>query len=331
MRRRSRAGSEPAKAQPRKAAARKNRVAPKAVRPRSSSAAREETKLARLTRMLNESLQRQWATAEVLKVISRSTFDLQVVFKILVESAAKLCAADMGMIFQPDGDVCRLNANYGFSPEAERYAVQHPIRLDRSTVTGRVALEGRAIHIPDVLADPEWDYRRAFGQRTCVGVPLLRQGATIGVLVLVRHEVNPFTDKQIELVTTFADQAVIAIENTRLFEAEQQRTRELTESLKQQTAISEILRVISNSPSDVQPVLDSVAEHAARICEAQIVDIILTENDKLRTAATFGQLGRPPDVPLDRSSVSGRSICDRQSIHVADVRMLVTNLRSVEN
>src|SRR5262249_12922166 len=180
---------------------------------------------------------------EVLKIISRSTFDLQVVFKILVESAAKLCAADMGMIFQPDGDVCRLNANYGFSPEAERYAVQHPIRLDRSTVTGRVALEGRAIHIPDVLADPEWDYRRAFGQRTCVGVPLLRQGATIGVFLLVRHEVNPFTDKQIELLTTFADQAVIAIENTRLFEAEQQRTNDLTESLEQQTATSDVLRV----------------------------------------------------------------------------------------
>ena len=135
---------------------------------------------------------------------------MQVVFKILVESAAKLCAADMSMIFQPDGDVCRLNANYGFSPEAERYATQHPIRLDRSTVTGRVALEGRAIHIPDVLADPEWDYRRAFGQRTCLGVPLLREGTTIGVFVLSRDKVNPFTDKQIELVTTFADQAVIA-------------------------------------------------------------------------------------------------------------------------
>ena len=162
--------------------------------------------------------------------------------------------------------------------------------------------------------------RRVGNFRTILGVPLLREGSPIGVVVLQRAAVRPFTERQIKLVESFADQAVIAIENTRLFEAEQQRTRELTESLEQQTAISEILRVISNSPSDVQPVLDSVAEHAARICEAQIVDIILAENDNLRTAATFGPLGRPPGVPLDRSSVSGRSICDRQSIHVADLQ-----------
>jgi GAF domain-containing protein len=193
MRRRSSAGGKSPNAQAPKAAARKSSVTSKAVRPGSSSAAREETKVAGLTRELKESLQRQWATAEVLKVISRSTFDLQVVFNILVESAAKLCAADMGILFQRDGDLFRLAANYGFSPEAKQYAAEHPIRLDRGTVTGRAALEDTVIHIPDVLADPEFDHQRAFGSRTALGVPLLREGSTIGVFVLVRDKVNLFT------------------------------------------------------------------------------------------------------------------------------------------
>ena len=122
----------------------------------------------------------------------------------------------MGMIFQRDGELFRWAANYGSSPEAEQYAAEHPIRLDRGTVTGRAALEARAIHIVDVMADPEYDHRRVFGVRTILGVPLLREGTTIGVFVLSRNKVNPFTDKQIELITTFADQAVIAIENRSL-------------------------------------------------------------------------------------------------------------------
>jgi signal transduction histidine kinase/GTP-sensing pleiotropic transcriptional regulator CodY len=183
-------------------------------------------------------------------------------------------------------------------------------------------LEGKVTHIPDVLADPEYSaagYQRAFGFRTILGVPLLRDGTTIGVFALTRDKVNPFSQQQIDLVTTFADQAVIAIENVRLFEDVQKRTDDLAESLEQQTAIGEILRVISNSPSDVQPVLDSVAEHAARICEAQIVDIFLVENDMLRDAASFGDLGRPPLMKLDRSTVSGRSVCDLQPVHIADL------------
>jgi signal transduction histidine kinase len=173
-----------------------------------------------------------------------------------------------------------------------------------------------------VLADPEYSaagYQRAFGFRTILGVPLLRDGTTIGVFALTRDKVHPFSQQQIDLVTTFADQAVIAIENVRLFEDVQKRTDDLAESLEQQTAIGEILRVISNSPSDVQPVLDSVAEHAARICEAQIVDIFLVENDTLRDAASFGDLGRPPVMKLDRSTVSGRSVCDLQPVHIADL------------
>src|SRR6516225_2549565 len=209
----------------------------------------------RLLSELRESLQQQTATADVFKVISRSTFDLQTVLDTLVESAGQLCAADRGAIMMREGDGYRINANYRFAREGVQYASAHPLKPGRGSLTGRVALEGRPVHIPDVLADPEYratDYQQAFGYRTALGVPLLREGVTIGVFFLSRDEVNPFNEKQIELVTTFADQAVIAIENARLL-------NELRESLEQQTATSEVLRVISSSPTNVQPVFDSIA------------------------------------------------------------------------
>jgi GAF domain-containing protein len=226
----------------------------------------------RLLSELRESLQQQTATADVLKVISRSTFDLQTVLNTLTESAARLCGADRGVIFQRDEDLYRLGATYGFSSEAAQYAIEHPLRPGRGSVTGRVALGGRAIHIPDVLADSEYtltDYQRTFGYRTALGVPLLREGETIGTLTLTRDEVNPFTDKQIELATTFADQAVIAIENVRLFDEVQARTRELSESLEQQTATSEVLKVISSSPGELQPVFQAMLENGVRVCGAK--------------------------------------------------------------
>jgi len=217
----------------------------------------------------------------VLKVISRSTFDLQMMLNTLAESAAKVCAADKGVIFQRDGELYRFGANYRFFHEAEEYALEHPMRPDRGSLTGRVALEGRAIHLPDVLADPEYrasEYQKVFGYRTNLGVPLLREGTTIGVFSLTRDKVDPFTEKQIELATTFADQAVIAIENAGLL-------NELRESLEQQTATSELLGVISRSSGDLGPVFESVLANATRICETKFGTLFLCEGDAVRIVA----------------------------------------------
>jgi len=278
-------------------------------------------------RDLTEALEQQTATSEVLKVISRSTFDLQPVLETLVENAARLCRADTGFIMRFDGEVHRWAADFGAAAEFREYVQQNPIPRGRGSLTGRVELERRPVHILDALADPEYElseHQRAGGFRTMLGVPMLREGILVGVFFLSRREVEPFTDKQIELVTTFADQAVIAIENVRLLQELQARNRDLTEALEQQTATSEILRVIASSPTDIQPVLETVAANAARLCDSIDAQIFRVDGGVHRLAASFGPIphqisGEFESVPLDRGSVVGRVLIDRQTIHVHDL------------
>ena len=276
-------------------------------------------------RELTEALEQQTATSEVLKVISRSTFDLQPVLDTLLENAARLCGAQRGVINRLEGEIYRGAAVYNHPPEFLAFVEQHPMRLGRDTITGRAALERRAVQIPDVLADPDYDYgegQKVGGYRTLLGVPMLREGLPIGVIVLSRAEVLPFTARQVELVETFADQAVIAIENVRLFRELQDRNRELTESLEQQTATADILRVISNSLTDVQPVLDAVTERAAMLCDAPDAIMFRVEGDRLRYAAHHGPIPFLADgdsMPIDRESVAGRCVVDRQAIHIHDL------------
>src|SRR5262245_25896128 len=286
----------------------------------------------RLLNELRESLQQQTATADVLKVISRSTFDLQTVLDTLVKSAARLCAADMANLLRPKGGALQLAATYGHSSQYREYMESHAIPVGRGSVGGRTVLEGKTIQIPDVLADPEYELTESAkiaGFRTTLGVPLLREGTPIGVITLQHRTVRPFTDKQIELVETFADQAVIAIENARLFDEVQARTRALSESLEQQTATSEVLRVISSSPGELEAVSQAILANAVRICGAKLGDLYLREADGFRMAATHNAppayveartreplLRPPPDTPLARVAIT------KQVVQIADIKTI---------
>jgi GAF domain-containing protein/DNA-binding response OmpR family regulator len=282
---------------------------------------------ARLLNELRESLQQQTATADVLKVISRSTFDLQAVLDTLVESVARLCEADMAAINRQKDDIYYSVASYGLPPALRQHMEERPLAPGRGSTAGRTLMERKAVHIHDVLADPEYkmiEGARIGRIRTMLGVPLLREGMPIGTITLMRHEVRPFTDKQIELVETFADQAVIAIENVRLFDEVQARTREVQESLEYQTAISEVLSVISRSPSDVQPVLDTIAETAQRLCQSEQAYVMKLDRGRYYPAAgkdvepdRIEYLRQHPITP-DRGSVCGRVAVERRTIHIID-------------
>jgi GAF domain-containing protein len=281
------------------------------------------------TRELTESLEQQTATANVLEVISRSAFDLPAVFETVAESSVRLCGADRAFIFRFDGELLRMAASYNAAPDFVEWVAQHPIRPGRHSGSARAALERRTIHIPDVRADPDYAYgaKDVEAIRTILGVPILKGDELLGVMMIYHLEVRPFTDKQIALVETFADQAAIAIENVRLFEAEQQRTRELTESLAQQTATSEVLQVISSSPGDLQPVFASILDSATRICQANFGILFLREGDELRVAAHRGSLAKAFDeqwrigmlLQPDPELQAFQTLSARQPIQVADL------------
>src|SRR5450759_5105040 len=308
----------------------KRRNAPKVIRRRGSAAAGPNKKVELLTRERDEALEQQRATSEVLHVISSSATDVQPVFETIARNSVNLCGATYGVVFRFDGEMISVVAHHNIDKAALDALHQiWPMRPDTRTLMGRTILERDVVHVADVAAEPNYTFaaahQTALGIRTFLGVPMLREGQPIGSIALYRREVKPFSDRQIELVKAFADQAVIAIENVRLFDEVQARTRELTEALEQQTATSEVLRVISSSPGELGPVFEAMLANAVRICEANFGVLFRFNGDASEAAAMFGVppafsefWQRGPQRP-GRLTALGRVLETRQMVHIVDV------------
>ena len=285
------------------------------------------------TRLFNETkeaVEQQTATSEILRVISGSPTDVQPVFQAIAESAVRLCGGVFSTLISFDGELMRLEAAHNWTPEAFDHLARRilPAPPSRTLPAGRAILDCTVIHLPDIELDQEFGHQeltRAVGFRSILTVPMLHDGVPLGAISVARAERGPFSDNQITLLRTFADQAVIAIENVRLFTELQASNRELTTALDTQTATSDILRVISQSPTDIQPVFDTVVESAARLCEANDVSIYRRDGDWLRFVAHHGSIPPPGPVgeyfrPLERGSSTARSVLEGQMLHVADLQ-----------
>ena len=277
---------------------------------------------------LQDSLEYQTATSEVLKVISRSTFDLQPVLDTLVGTAARLCQADFGYVFRLQDGRHWLVASFGITDEYKNLLATNPFVADHSTLSGRVTVDRRVVHVEDSTSDPGLTWTEAIrlgNLRTGLGVPLLREDTQVGVIVLYRSRVEPFNDKQIALLATFADQAVIAIENVRLFDELHQRTGDLQEMLEYQTGTSDVLKIIGGSTFNIQSVFDTIVATAARLCNAETAFISNREREGNRVIATFAVSAefdafiRGRLLPVSRGNVAGRTALEGKVVQVTDI------------
>ena len=270
---------------------------------------------------LTESLEQQTATSKVLEVISRSAFDLQAVFETVADSSVRLCGADRAFIYRFDGELLRMAVAFNAPQALKDFLTQNPMRPGRYSGAARAALERRTTHIPDVLADPEYSYgsKDVEALRTVLSVPILKGNDLLGVVgIYTLEEVRPFTDKQIALVETFADQAAIAIDNVRLLD-------ELRQSLQQQTATADVLKVISRSTFDLQVVLNTLVESAARLCEAEMASINRQFGQVYRQIASYGfspefeKFMEEHPIQIGRGTTVARAIEEKRPIQIPDV------------